>query len=163
MAERLTLDEAAHRLGVSARTVRRRIKAGTLAADLEPTPQGYRYWVLLDEAATQPTSQPSAEPESALLAEVRAERDYLRGLVSDQQRTIAEQQETIAQLVRQHENAQVLIGQAQRLAELPAAGQTGATPASQPVAPTSRPGSHGQRPLRRRSPWWLRVLRALRG
>ena len=48
--ERLSVSEAAERLGVSASTVRRRVRSGELDSEREPGANG-RVWVLLGEAA----------------------------------------------------------------------------------------------------------------
>ena len=50
---RLTIDQAAHRLGVSTSTIRRHIRAGTLRVERAPTPQGFR-WVVLVEDEPEP-------------------------------------------------------------------------------------------------------------
>ena len=51
--EKLSVGEAARRLGVSTDTIRRRISKGELLAHREPTPQGYRW-----EIELQPNDQP---------------------------------------------------------------------------------------------------------
>ena len=51
--ERVTVREAARRLGVSVATVRRRIAAGELDAETEERPQGTRFLVLLDDDAAE--------------------------------------------------------------------------------------------------------------
>ena len=164
--ERITIDQAAHQLGVSARTVRRRIRDGTLPAEQEPTAQGFRYWVLFEPVQTDGQSSPdsgtaSGEPSVQLLDQLASERDYLRGLVADQQRTIE-------RLTEQTARYQLLLGQAQELARLPATGGTGqpvttlvSGPASsQPAVPAGHvpPGRR-----RRRRPLWERLVAALRG
>ena len=171
MTERLSLDAAAHRLGVSVRTLRRRIHRGELVAEREETAQGFRYWITLDTegaAASQQVHEPPGQvPDSALVEELRGERDRLWALVQEQQRTIGEQQETIAGLVRQHENAQVLIGQAQRLAQLPAAGQTAGPRPDADQTQGSQPASHvpdgtqSRQEGRRKAPLWRAILRRL--
>ncbi len=146
---RLSIEEAADVLGLSARTVRRRIRSGILPSEREATPQGYRYVVLLDvvQVDAEPVSTPLATPTdteeqvtAALLAEVTAERDWLRRRVEE--------------LTRQHENFQVLLRQAQEARYLPPGQEhaNGMTPAS-PMG-TSRVDG--------RLPWWrawlVRVL-----
>lgn len=82
----LPVKDAAQRLGVSADTVKRRIKAGALEARQEPTAQGYRWLVAIGAPETPPAggaaeiAQLRAEAERlrGLLAEIAAERDYLR-------------------------------------------------------------------------------------
>jgi len=46
--EKVSVGEAARRLGVSTDTIRRRIGKGELTAHQEPTPQGYRWEVELE-------------------------------------------------------------------------------------------------------------------
>jgi hypothetical protein len=162
MAERLTLDQAAHRLRLSARTVRRRVKDGTLRAEREATAQGFRYWVLLD---TEPASGVDSESkaagqaaqeaaESTLVVQLREENQRLWTLVETQQRTID-------RLAQQVDRDQLLIAQAQRLAELPAAGQ-GDGQVSTPGAAASRPPGSQAVPRRRPRSRWERLLEALR-
>lgn len=57
VAAGLTVQQAAVAYGVSERTVRRRIKEGTLAAEKVPTAQGYEWRVQLDGAACPPGGQ----------------------------------------------------------------------------------------------------------
>jgi len=46
--EKVSIGEAARRLGVSTDTIRRRIGKGELTAHQEPTPQGFRWEVQLE-------------------------------------------------------------------------------------------------------------------
>jgi len=70
---RVPLSEAVTRLGVSERTLRRRLAAGTLAGVQVATPQGYRWYVDVDEAPAGDaqavvTRTPDATALLALLA-----------------------------------------------------------------------------------------------
>lgn len=73
-AARLTLAQAAQRLGHSEKTLRRWIKSGRLAATLEPGPYGPQYWVSTQavEAAQQVLSvvavERTADPHALALA-----------------------------------------------------------------------------------------------
>jgi hypothetical protein len=67
MIERVSIKEAAERLGVSQDTIRRRLKSGELAGEREKTPQGFVWCVELpqgpsnvDAAAGEPTATASA-------------------------------------------------------------------------------------------------------
>ncbi len=62
--ERLSLDAAAARLGVSVHTIRRRIRAGTLPTEQEPVRGGFRYVIILD---SQPDQADACPPEPALI------------------------------------------------------------------------------------------------
>lgn len=90
MADRVSLQQAARRLGVSVRTVQRRIQAGELQAEHVATSRGQRVVVLLDLAPVE--SEPAVtegDTESpTLLTEVRAERDWLRGRVEALETTV---------------------------------------------------------------------------
>src|SRR5262249_2620356 len=140
VAELVSLQDAARRLGVSVRTLQRRIRAGEIPVERVATSRGQRVMVQLKEGMGAAEAPAGADDSSLTdtLRDVRAERNRLWDLVREQQRTIVEQQETIAQLVRQAANAQVLIGQAQRIAQLPAAGSDST---ATPDAPAARQGA----------------------
>jgi len=77
--EKVSIGEAARRLGVSADTIRRRIGKGELLAHKEPTPQGYRW-----EVELQPNDQAVNSHEgntealvTALQAQVLAQAEEL--------------------------------------------------------------------------------------
>lgn len=138
MPERLNIEAAAIRLGLSIHTVRRRLKAGTLGGEQVATRSGYRWVVLLDDAPSPvepivdapPLRSTPDETLTLLLSQVEQERDYLRTLVADQQRTI----EALA----------VLVARGQEVARLPApaddheASQVGEQVATQSVTLTRR-------------------------
>jgi len=77
--EKVSVGEAARRLGVSTDTIRRRIGKGELLAHREPTPQGYKWEVELG-----PNDQPLNGHEgnnealvTALLAQVQTQGEEL--------------------------------------------------------------------------------------
>jgi len=77
--EKVSIGEAARRLGVSTDTIRRRIGKGELLAHREPTPQGYRW-----EIELQPNDQPLNGQDSnlgvlvtTLQAQVQAQAEEL--------------------------------------------------------------------------------------
>jgi len=79
IVEKVSVGEAARRLGISVDTVRRRIGKGELTAHQEPTPQGYRW-----EIELQPNDQPFNGHEgltealvTALQAQVMAQAEEL--------------------------------------------------------------------------------------
>jgi len=79
IVEKVSIGEAARRLGVSTDTIRRRIGKGELLAHREPTPQGYRWEIELG-----PNDQPLNSHEgnnealvTALQAQVRAQAEEL--------------------------------------------------------------------------------------
>jgi len=73
--EKVSIGEAARRLGVSTDTIRRRIGKGELLAHREPTPQGYRW-----EIELQPNDQPINGQDvlvTTLQAQVQAQAEEL--------------------------------------------------------------------------------------
>ena len=58
----LTMVEAAHRLGVSVDTVKRRIQKGELKGYQQPRPQGFVWLVEMPEESNQPGSNPADTP-----------------------------------------------------------------------------------------------------
>ena len=133
MADRVSLQEAARRLGVSVRTVQRRIAAGELDAETVVTPRGQRVVVTLPTEIREPADTVTTPDSdvSALLAEVRAERDWLRGRV-----------ETLETTVR---GLTIALSQAQQIAQLGPVGDTApdsdTTPTRQSDVAVSQPPS----------------------
>jgi excisionase family DNA binding protein len=87
--ELLTIQEAAHRLGVSESAVRKRIKRGTIRR--EKTEDG-RVLVYMESPA--PPSAPGAEEvrthePDALISRLSAENEYLRDIIATRDQEIA--------------------------------------------------------------------------
>lgn len=94
---RVTISEAAVRLGVSPDTVRRRIARGELAAEKEARPQGFVWFVTLpeeaeDRGAQASTGAPPASDEVAALelAHLREMNALLREEVESRRREVSE-------------------------------------------------------------------------
>lgn len=155
MAERVTLQHAARHFGVSVRTVQRRIQAGELQAEHVATARGQRVMVLLETVTPEPEPAATAHDTelSAVLAEVRADRDFLRG-------RITALEENVSRLT-------ILLNQAQYVAQLPPARDDShdKEPDSRrdDGATVTRQTPTDARPRRRRRPLWERLLAALRG
>lgn len=162
--ERLTLEEASHRLGVSLHTVRRRVRSGSLRGIQEPTQSGFRWLVVLDSDA--PTDSPEAEqpPDTVLtqvLEHVQGERDRLVRQVEEQAATIRRQEDRIDRLTTEKQETidrlTVLLQQAQQGRQ---SLLTQTSPMdTQPVTQTATQAATRHRP---RS-LWIRLLDALRG
>ena len=90
----VTIAQASEALGLSERTIRRRIKAGTLAAYQVPTAQGYEWRVRLDGATRQPdTATSQASRQGAGQVDSRLDTAALTqalALVEKQEQTIME-------------------------------------------------------------------------
>ena len=152
--ERLTVRQAAQRLGVSPATVRRRIEAGELDAEREIRPQGSRYIVLLDNAtaareseraeASRRDREPS--PESSEITFLRREIERLHAALEREQSLLHGEQQAHA-ATRQELDA--------------AREQLRITGAHQPSSRTDQNANHDAerdtpRPRRR---WWALWLR----
>ena len=179
VSDRVTIEEAATRLGVSARTVYRRIAAG----DLRTAEEGGRQWVLL-EANAGPVGLPGVERMKyaadramfdtvsdsdrqmsdtvsqvsdavsldllTMIANLEAERDHLRGANDKLTDTVSKLADNVSELNR------TLQGQTIRLAQL-----EGRVLSSEAAAPAETPRETPQAPPDTYAPPPL--MRGLRG
>jgi len=77
--EKVSIGEAARRLGLSTDTIRRRIGKGELLAHREPTPQGFR-WEIELQANDQPVNGHEGNADAlvtTLQAQVQAQAEEL--------------------------------------------------------------------------------------
>lgn len=143
MRERVTIQEAARRLGVSDSAIRKRMQRGTL----QHAKDGGRVYVWLDE-----------EPDT-VHTPVPAVVEDLRETVRDLRERLDREQEA------NRENRRIIAGLIERIPELDAAPE--ASPESREDAPESpEPRSESLTPTEpagepessARRPWWLRWL-----
>ena len=119
----VTLAEAAHHLGVSVDTVRRRLQKGELKGQQQARPQGF-IWLIDIPEETEPSSsvagsQVDAEVNSEVsLAACQAEISRLESMVAMLQERVNAQQEELEARRREVQELHVLLQQAQ--AALPA-------------------------------------------
>lgn len=156
MTERVSIAEAAERLGVSQDTIRRRLKKGELAGEKEPTPQGFVWRIELPgeadepQAVSEPASPPRSEADERELQLLRERLEELKG----ERDSWREQAQRAGDAERE---LRILLRQAQELA-LPAG-------ATRQDAPGAMEGASqvSQHPPERQSPrgfWdWLRGKR----
>lgn len=151
--ERITTAEAARRLGVSTRTVRRMVRAGGLRAESERRPQGTRLLILWDAATDAAiTGQEAAGHEAehaAAAASMTAPTDPFHTHLTDQVRRLEARLDAAE---REREHLEQLLAMA--LSRLPA-GQAaienlGGTDAAGQAAVA--PSEVAVRRVRR--PWW---------
>ena len=152
---RLTVHDAARRLGVSEDAVRMRVKRGTLSSDKE----GGRLYVLLD---TEPTAELTPDRTDELIEE-------LRGRVHSLEDQLGQERDA------NRENRRIIAALTSRIPELEApssAGPPGEPEAAtgMPMGPATSEASEGarvgsespQEPLheqqRSATPWWLVAL-----
>ena len=159
--ERITTAEAAKRLGLSMSGVRRRIKAGQLAAEWEHRPQGTRLRVLWD-AHTHAHS----DAQAGAAVGVPHANTHTNGTHTD-----ADKDALIAWLQRQLEESQQGQAELRRMLNLEqqtvaglrdtlAATRALSTPTPAHSTPTGTPTAAERRDHR---PWWRRWLRSLTG
>ncbi len=158
--ERITTAEAARRLGLSMSGVRRRIKAGQLAAEWERRPQGTRLLVLWDAHTDAHARADVGVPDANAYANgthTDADKD---ALIAWLQRQLEESQQGQAELRRMlNLEQQTVAGLRETIAAtraLSAPTPAHSTPTGTPTATTGQ-----ERPVR--MPWWRRWLRTFAG
>jgi hypothetical protein len=141
MTELVSIREAATRLGVSADTVRRRLKRGELGGEQEATPQGFvwRVEVPVETQPTAPAEATNAAQAASVLVEDALEAARLRERVDGLERLVGElrgERDAWQAQAERHEGAarelRILVRQAQELSR--------ALPAT---ADSSNPHDHG--------------------
>jgi len=146
--ERLSLREAAVRLGVSESAVRKRVERGTLRSDKGP--DGRRY-VYLDTGADNVTDTGAdtfaTHERDALISELRAHNDTLREQLEAERQAHAEARRIIAGLVER-------IPAIEAPQESPEAAET---VEQEPERAEPRSDAPGDQEAARR-PWWRRVF-----
>jgi hypothetical protein len=122
--ELITLADAAHRLGVSVDTVRRRLQKGELKGQQQARPQGFIWLIEMpDETDHQGNSVAGSQAEAEVNSQVSvaacgAEIKKLEGMVAMLQDRVNAQQEELEARRREVQELHVLLQQAQ--AALPA-------------------------------------------
>jgi len=113
--ELVPIAEAARRLGVSADTVRRRLKRGELEGEQHPTAQGFTWLVAMPAGSGSPDAALVHAPDgqAATSAEGTTVADLWKALEEEGKATVAAKDETIGRLaaevthLRDRENAEV--------------------------------------------------------
>jgi hypothetical protein len=133
--QRLPIADAALALGISEKTLRRRIKAGTLTGERIRTPQGFVWMVNIGLVAPGQSDQVSQDTRLAPPA------DLTRTVVDEVTRSLSKR---IEELVRENEQLRAQVRALMAPREEPVISDTDAliTPAEQ----------------RPRAAWWRRVL-----
>ena len=103
MAERVTIREAAQRLGVSPDTVRRRMQRGELEAIQEPRPQGFVWMVELPRpkakrrGSRRPPKPKGPSPAELEAAHLREKVEMLTTELESRRREVSELHQLLAQ------------------------------------------------------------------
>jgi DNA-binding transcriptional MerR regulator len=152
--ERLTVAEAARRLGVSPEAIRKRIKRGTIDHDQDPGGLTYVY-VEVDNPVGNPSGDEVANPHlERLLQNQEREIEYLRGQLD-------------AERAAHGETRRIVAGLVQRIPELEAPPQSAQE--AQDVAESASEGESGEEAwetrtgpqsmdARERVPWWRKLF-----
>jgi hypothetical protein len=138
--QRITVHDAARRLGISEDAVRMRVKRGTLSADRE----GGRLYVLLD---SEPTTEPT-DRTSELIDELRDRVQSLEAQLGNERQAHAEARRIIAGLV---ERIPAIEAPQEASEASEAADEQQGRGQPHPDAPGAQGGVQ-------RRPWWRRVF-----
>jgi hypothetical protein len=113
--ERVSIPEAARRLGVTQETIRRRIRKGELASYQEPRPQGYVWFVDVpeEELAAEEPKNPDFKDDTSEVQLLREMMELVREELKTKDRQLESKDQQIKEL-------HVLLQQFQMA--LPAAG-----------------------------------------
>jgi excisionase family DNA binding protein len=149
--DRLTIQEAARRLGISEGAVRKRVTRKTLRHEKDDDGRVYVYLDAGDRRGVDVGQDEGVDPDSnALISRLESEVEFLRDQVRRQQEIIAQQAVTVRQLTaapsQDATEAAETVEEASESAD--ARSATGAPEATQ------RPRGGGLRGLRRRLLGW---------
>ncbi len=140
----LTVQQAAAAAGVSERTIRRRIKEGSLAAEKVPTAQGYEWRVQLDGVACLPGSRPCRVDDDRPVGATMPAADRVDGAAEEVGEALVRALGLVERLQRENLELAGRVGflqgklqetQAQLLALAPPAAASGAAPAVPAAGP----------------------------
>jgi len=143
--DRVTIQEAARRLGVSEGAVRKRVTRETLQHDKEGDGRVYVYLdvaKLRDTRGVDDVQDAGVDPSSALISRLEGEVEFLRDQVRRQQEIIAQQAVTMRQLTAAAQE------EPPEAAETVEEAQEGPEPRSDTAGP--------QEAIQR--PWWRRMF-----
>jgi hypothetical protein len=149
--DKVTIQDAARRLGVSEGAVRKRVTRGTLRHDKEPDGRIYVYLDGGNRRGVDDGQDEGVDPNSnALISRLEGEVEFLRDQVRRQQEIIAQQAVTMRQLsAPSEENAEV-----DETVEEASEREEPRSDAAGPQAGAQRPQGGGLRGLRRRILGW---------
>ena len=152
--DRVTIQEAARRLGVSEGAIRKRVTRNTLHHEKAPDGRVYVYLDAGDRQGVDAVQDTGVDPHStALISQLKGEVEFLRDQVRRQQEIIAQQALTMRQLSA----PQGTEGSSEEAAETVEEEPEEAEPRSSTTGPQTtpqRPQSGTLRGLRRRILGW---------
>jgi len=156
--ERVSVHEAAARLGVSEVTIRRRLRKGDLTAEKEVTPQGYQWRILLPVTLEPPQKPDDAAPAAPMGGGDASVAVALRETIGVLERELAQRNTEIERLLTILSREQEIA----RAAQLQLPARTGEEDPSRTPPPdrgsvSDQASDHPQRG------WWSRVVRRVIG
>lgn len=146
---RVTIKEAATRLGVTDGAIRKRVQRGSIHSEMGDDGRVYVYLDVYQDA-----SHPESQGNDGTLVEVLGDQvAYLREQLAEEREARRRADTIIAQLARANEE------QARTIRELEPADTEGATDAPESASPDTSQGAgpHPQQAAISR-PWWRRVF-----
>ena len=143
--DRVTVQEAARRLGISESGVRKRVKREQLDSTHDRE-RGGRVYVYLDSVVTEADQVPDSVPDK-----------YVASL-EDQVESLREQ--LAAEREANRENRRIIIALTSRVPELEASREPPRSPTPSPEASegTPQPGREEAEEPAQRRPWWRRIF-----
>jgi hypothetical protein len=165
--ERLTLRQAAARLGVSESAIRKRVERGTLRSDKGPDGRRYVYLDTRADTMTDEGADSSATGERdalifEMVEEMRAEVHYLRGQLNQELERRSDEAGRYQQIIAALTAANASLSE--RLRELepprgrpPEPPEDAETVEEAPDRAEPRPDASGSQEGARR-PWWKRII-----
>jgi predicted transcriptional regulator len=98
--ERVSIPEAARRLGVTQDTIRRRIRKGEVAAYQEPRPQGYVWFVDVpeEELSSEEPPYPNFKEETSEVQLLREMMELLRDELKTKDRQLEAREREVQEL-----------------------------------------------------------------
>jgi hypothetical protein len=165
--ERLTLRQAAARLGVSESAIRKRVERGTLRSDKGPDGRRYVYLDTRADTMTDEGADSSATGERdalifEMVEEMRAEVHYLRGQLHQELERRSAEAERYQQIVAALTAANASLSE--RLRELEPAQGTPTEPQEAPETVEEAPEGAEHRPATGgaqetvQRPWWRKLI-----
>ena len=146
MLHRLPVDQAARELSLSVATVKRRLKRGTLRGEQERTPAGFKWYVLVDTAATAGATADEAGGGAGATAGATAAATANGALLSQRAEEMARYSaELLAPYVRRIEEQAEEIGALKAQLAAATANDQAVTPNGAAPVPAERPR------------WWERL------
>jgi len=169
--DRVTIQEAARRLGVKEDAIRKRIQRGSMRHEKAKDGRVY-VWVEATRNATQDTTQDAAQDtertsqdtyqdttQDERLGDLREQVSYLRRQLDEEREARRRADTIIAQLARANEEQARTIGELEASSEPPTdKRESPQTAEEEPESAETRSATVGAQEDVQRRPWWRRIF-----